>query len=325
MISRYVKTISLVFLAVLLFSEHAYSQIRLHTDDLPRFYQAMDSVMTTSDTVKQADFIQKLYVDKASVGLKEFMELRGGNTREWQKLINVNRAQLVQKRPFILSAINQEPAILKKIERFKVLYPDFRDGDIYFCVGINNSGGTIRDRTVYIGTEVAANDSPNWAEYLVVHEFTHTQQWTQRNVKMLLKDEQSAKTYMASHKNLLGKCLEEGMADFVAEIVLDQRLSERFPDGYIAFGEKYELDIWEEFKKDMQQEFDHNKGWLYAEREISGKRCRDLGYFVGYRICKSFYDKSEDKKKALADMIGLNLTDENASAFLLSSGYNPQK
>lgn len=325
MISRYVKTTSLVFFAELLFSQHAYPQIRLHTDDLPRFYQAMDSVMTTSDTAKQAAFIQKLYVDKASAGLKEFMELRGGNTREWQKLINVNRAQLVEKRPFILSAINQEPAILKKIERFKVLYPDFRDGDIYFCVGINNSGGTIRDRTVYIGTEVAASDSPNWAEYLVVHEFTHTQQWTQRNVKMLLKDEQSAKTYMASHKKLLGKCLEEGMADFVAEIVLDQRLSERFPDGYIAFGEKYELDIWEEFKKDMQQEFDHNKGWLYAEREISGRRCRDLGYFVGYRICKSFYDKSEDKKQALAYMIGLNLTDENASAFLLSSGYNPQK
>jgi hypothetical protein len=70
----------------------------------------------------------------------------------------------------------------------------------------------------------------------------------------------------------------------------------------------------------MQQEFDHSKGWLYAEREISGKRCRDLGYFVGYRICKSFYDKSGDKKQALAHMIGLNLTDENASAFLAFIG-----
>lgn len=323
--TKYRQKFCLYLVLLLLSGPVTYSQIKLHTADLPRFYQAMDSVMTTSDSVRQAAFVQQLYVDKASSGLREFMELRGGNTREWLRLMNSNRTQLIEKRPFILSAVEQEQPILKRVERFKALYPDFREGDIYFCVGINNSGGTIRDRTVYIGAEIAANDSPNWAEYLVLHEFTHTQQWTQRNISMLLKDEQSANAYMASHKELLGKCLEEGMADFVAELVLEQRLSDRFPDGYIAFGEKNERAVWEEFEKDMRQDFDQRKGWLYAEREISGKRCRDLGYFVGYRICKSFYDKSVDKKQALKHMIGLNLTDEHANAFLLSSGYNPSK
>lgn len=318
-------TLSLYFTFLLLAPQETYSQIRLHTEDLPRFYQALDSVMTTKDTVKQASFVQNLYVDKASKGLREFMELRGGNTQEWVKFMNTGRSTLLEKRPFILSAIDQEARILEKINQFKVIYPGFRDGDIYFCVGINNSGGTIRDNTVYIGTEIAANQSPDWAVPLVLHEFVHTQQWTQRNINDLMKDEQAAKTYMASHKSLLGQCIGEGMADFVSELVLGQRLAERFPDGYIAFGEKYEQDIWKEFSKDMYQDLANTKGWLYAEKEIAGKSCRDLGYFVGYKICKSFYDKARDKKQALAYMIGLNLTDEKAKEFLLLSDYKPVK
>jgi hypothetical protein len=46
-----------------------------------------------------------------------------------------------------------------------------------------------------------------------------------------------------------------------------------------------------------------------------------LGYLVSYRICKSFYAKSKNKKQALSYMIGLNLTDENAKTFLDASGY----
>ena len=301
------------------------AQIKLHTEDLPRFFQAFDSVMTTTDTAKQAAFIQKLYVDKASKGLKEFMELRGGNTREWRKLIETNKADLVAKRPQILSVLNQETEILKRIALFKTYYPDFRDGDIYFCVGRNNSGGTIRNNTVYIGTEVAASNKPNWAVYLVLHEFTHTQQYEQRNFTELVRNEQLLKAYEKTHQNLLGKCISEGMADFVAELVLEKPLVELSPDGYIAFGQQHEQQIWEEFRKEMNREYAWKAGWLYNERIIDGKPGRDLGYFVGYQICKSYYEKAKNKKKALAYMIGLNLTDENARNFLLVSGYDPHK
>ena len=138
-----------------------------------------------------------------------------------------------------------------------------------------------------------------------------------------MKDEQAAQAYMSSHKSLLSQCLVEGMADFVSELVLGQRLADRFPDGHIAFGEKYEAEIWQEFQKDMYRDIGSSKGWLYAEKEIAGKSCRDLGYFVGYKICKRFYDKAKDKKQALAQMIELNLSDENAKEFLLQSHYKP--
>lgn len=315
----------LLMLFSCLSSFEVYSQIKLHTEDLPRFYQAFDSVMTTTDTSKQAAFIQRLYVDKASKGLKEFMEIRGGNTSKWRKFIEQEKSALIEKRPWILSVLNQEDEILKRTTIFKTYYPDFRDGDIYFCVGVNNSGGTIRDKTVYIGTEVVASNTPNWAVYLVIHEFTHTQQYEQRNFNKIINDKEFLKEYEKTHKTLLGGCLSEGMADFVAELVLGQPLAQLNADGYIAFGQKHEQRIWDEFKKDMYQEFDYKKGWLYAEREIDGKRSRDLGYYVGYQICKSYYAKAKDKKKALAHMIGLNLTDSNSKNLLLASGYNPRK
>jgi hypothetical protein len=91
--------------------------------------------------------------------------------------------------------LTQEAEILKHIAQFKSYYANFREGDIYFCVGINNSGGTIRDKTVYIGTEVAATDLPDWSVYLVLHEFVHTQQWTQRHLKELLADSSKASSY----------------------------------------------------------------------------------------------------------------------------------
>ena len=109
--------LSMQFVFQLLGPTKIYSQVKLHTEDLPRFYQALDSVMTSTDSLKQLAFIQSIYVDKASAGLKEFMKLRGGKTKEWLKLMTTNRAALLEKRQVILSAINQQDAILDNIKK----------------------------------------------------------------------------------------------------------------------------------------------------------------------------------------------------------------
>ena len=313
-------TFATAFLFVV-YSQKTMAQINLHTEDLPRFYQAFDSVLTTTDSSKQMAFIKTLYVDKASAGLKEFMELRGGNAVEWRKFMLNDRKSLIEKRPWIMTVLQQQATIETKIKRFKTLYPDFREGDIYFCVGINNSGGTINDKTVYIGTEVAASNKENWAIFLVLHEFTHTQQWTQRNITRLKSSELLIKDYMATHSELLGRCIEEGMADFVAELVNEEDLAKTNPGGHTAFGLKNEQAIWAMFEKEMYLPLDPKLGWLYNKREINGEKISDLGYFVGHQICKSYYNNSKNKKQALSEMMTLNLTDENARKFFVSSGY----
>ena len=313
-----------IFVTTFLFgvySQKTMAQINLHTEDLPRFYQAFDSVQTTTDSSKQMAFIKTLYVDKASAGLKEFMELRGGNAVEWRKFMLNDTKNLIEKRPWIMTVLQQQATIETKIKRFKTLYPDFREGDIYFCVGINNSGGTINDKTVYIGTEVAASNKGNWAIFLVLHEFTHTQQWTQRNITRLKSSELLIKDYMATHSELLGRCIEEGMADFVAELVNEEDLAKTNPGGHTAFGLKNEQAIWAMFEKEMYLPFDPKLGWLYNKREVNSEKISDLGYFVGHQICKSYYNNSKNKKQALSEMMTLNLTDENARKFFVSSGY----
>jgi hypothetical protein len=316
------KTLTFVaILLILFYGQTLKAQINLHTEDLPRFYQAFDSVLTTIDSVKQIDFINKLYVDKASNGLREFMELRGGNAIEWRKFILKEKQNLIEKRPWIMSVLKQQPIIEKKINLFKKLYPNFRAGDIYFCVGINNSGGTINDRTVYIGTEVVASKKANWAVSTVLHEFTHTQQWTQRNIIRLKSSDTLVNEYMKTHNQLLGRCIEEGMADFVSELVNGESLAKTNPLGHTAFGLKNEKAIWTEFKKEMFLENDYKLGWLYNKREINGQKVNDLGYFVGYLICKSYYNNSKNKKQALKEMIELDLTDYNSRKFLIQSGY----
>jgi hypothetical protein len=322
--TRIFAALATAFLLVIC-SQKVTAQINLHTEDLPRFYQAFDSVLTTTDSLRQIEIIQTLYVDKASAGLKEFMRIRGGNAVEWRKFMLKEKQSLIEKRPWILSALTQQGIIKKKLRGFKKLYPGFRDGDVYFCVGINNSGGTIYDKTVYIGTEVVASNSDNWAVFMVLHEFAHTQQWIQRNITRLQSDTASGLEYMRTHTQLLGKCLEEGMADFVAELVNGESLAKTNPFGHTAFGLKNEQAVWNAIKKEIFLPFDHKMGWLYGEREINGEKVRDIGYFVGHQICKSYYNKSKNKKQALKEMLELNLTDENAKLFLISSSYLTQK
>jgi hypothetical protein len=318
-------TTIITILLLVFYTQKTTAQIKLHTEDLPRFYQAFDSVLTTTDSAKQIAHINEFYVNKASTGLKGFMELRGGNAIEWRKLMLNDKQKLLEKRSLIMSVLSQEAIIAKKINRFKKLYPDFREGDIYFCVGINNSGGTINDQTVYIGTEVVASDKKNWALSIVLHEFTHTQQWVQRNITRLKSNDSLVQDYMKTHSQLLGKCLEEGIPDFVSELVNEESLAKTNPSGHTAFGLKNEQEIWSLFKKEMFLPFDYEKGWLYSKREINGEKISDLGYFVGYQIAKSYYKNAKNKQQALKEMIELNFTDENAKKFLSTSGYMSQK
>ncbi len=305
-------------LLVVLFGAGLNAQSKVHTEDLVRFYQAFDSVQTTQDTLKQLEFIQKLYVDQGSEGLKEFMVSRGGNAVEWRKLMAVDKQKLITIRPFALSVLDQKPKIEKKLRHYKKLYPDFQNGEIYFCIGINNSGGTIKGNHVLIGTEVVASNRKDWAVPIVLHEFTHTQQWVYKNLDAI-----QAGRIKLEIKQVLSMCLLEGMCDFVGELVYGQSLADFNPDSYTAFGLEREKMIWGQLKEEMFLVNDNQLGWLYGGgKKIEGRTISDLGYFMGHQICKSYYNKAKNKKKALHEIINLQLTtDEVAKNFLVLSGY----
>jgi hypothetical protein len=300
-----------MFFFFLLFSVNAQAQYAVHTEDIANFWVAFDSVQATKDSAQQVAIIQRLYVDKASAGLKEFMELRGGNAVKWQAMIAEGKDDLKEIRPHTLSVMNQKKILDEKLAYFKQLYPNFKQGDVYFTIGIGNSGGTTKGSNVLIGCEVAANDQPDWAVALVLHEFVHTQQT------------------MPDSFSLLKQVLVEGMADFVSELVNGKALAEIHPNGHSNFGFRNEQIVWERFKEVMFSTDQNTFGWLYGSPgvTIDGVTTIDLGYYMGHRICKSYYDYATDKAKALKEIIELDFSkkdNEIARQFILASGYVPK-
>jgi uncharacterized protein YjaZ len=61
------------------------------------------------------------------------------------------------------------------------------------------------------------------------------------------------------------------------------------------------------------------KDWLYNGNQSDPA---DLGYFMGYQICKAYMKQATDKPKAIAEILELNVNSRSAvTKFFEKSGY----
>lgn len=297
------------------FASPAQDTPKVFTSDIDNFWIAYDSVQTTSDTLKQINFIQTLYIDKGTRGLKAFMVARNYNAKLWVALIRKYPKFWNSIRPNTLTVKSYAAEIEKSIVRFKELYPDLKEAKMYFTVGGLRSGGTTMNDMVLIGSEIATGNAStdvseftnNWLEgvfknqqadnlvVLNIHEYVHTQQ-------------------KGEPKNLLGQAIKEGACDFIMELVVGKPLQ----NNYIIYGKEHETILKEEFKTEMLS--NNYSNWLY--NGSNAKTVADLGYFMGYTICRSYYNNATDKKKAVREIIELNYSDTTAvEDFLNRSKY----
>lgn len=303
-----------LYLFTLLFATTIHAQTVFHTKDIDNFFQAFDSVQTTTDQEKQIAFVQQLYLDRGSFGVKYAIthSVDGGKiatAKHWVDLMTQSKENIIRIRPYLNNLPSQMRILEPKFKYFKEQYPDFVEGNVYFVFGLGMFGGRPEGNNLFIGSEVVASEKPDWAVSIVLHEYVHTLQKKSNNA-------------------LLAHCLNEGACDFIAEVINQKNLRDSYPNGYIDFGYQHEKAVWKEFKKFIAS---NEKGkffdWLYGTkgRNINGLQMKDLGYFMGYKICKSYYDRSTDKKQAIKDIIEMDVsTDEKARAFLLKSGYVPK-
>lgn len=285
------------------------------TSDIDNFWIAYDSIQTTSDSLKQIDLITRLYIDKGTKGLKAFMIARNYDAQLWVELIRKYPKFWRSIRPNTFSVKSYAAEIEKSILRFKELYPDLKEAAMYFTVGGLRSGGTTMNDMVLIGSEIATGDpstdvsefTSKWLESvfknqkadnivaLNIHEYVHTQQ-------------------KGEAKNLLGQAIAEGACDFITELVIGKLMQ----NNYIVYGREHEAELKEQFKKEMFTNFSAN--WLY--NGSNAKTVADLGYFMGYTICKTYYANAADKKKAVKEIIELKFNDDDAvENFLERSKY----
>jgi uncharacterized protein YjaZ len=153
-------------------------------------------------------------------------------------------------------------------------------------------------------TKTASSDLTNFSSWerqvvrdfsnlplIVIHELVHIQQ-------------------NDNYENLLGNAIYEGAADFVSGLICGTHIN-----AYVhEWAESREAEVWSDFKEAMYG--DNSNDWI-GNADRAKDTPADLGYYVGYKICESYYNSQYDKKKAISDI--LNITDWEA--FYVESGY----
>jgi uncharacterized protein YjaZ len=132
--------------------------------------------------------------------------------------------------------------------------------------------------------------------YVIAHEYAHAQQ--------------VAAVVDNMNPTVLEGSLMEGAAELVAELIAGE-VSNLHPAA-AARGREKEIEtafIADQGKSDLSD-------WLF--NTTPGKP-GDLGYWVGYRIAKTYYQRAPDKRQAVREI--LQMTD--AKAFLSKSGWYP--
>jgi hypothetical protein len=264
------------------------------TIDIDHFWDAYDNLKNCKDHPDSVNCFQSLYLDKATNGLLDFIELRDFTAEKFVDAVTKNKAFYESVRKNTIESKKAAGIVGEVFERFKVIYPGFKPFKVCFAIGIKNTGGTVSNSFVLIGTEVASYDDQKTApttedliqkiKGIVAHECVHTQQKPHADVD-------------AIQCPLLYQSLKEGSCDFIAELITGE------PPGS-GYGEKNEKRLWTEFKNELCNQDIGN--WLYNGYNVKDKPA-DLGYFIGYEISKEYYNNSANKKLAIIDII--NMTD----------------
>jgi hypothetical protein len=291
--------------------------------DISNFWQAYDSIRTTTDSLTQLQYINQLYIDRGTPGLKAFMDVRSYTAGEWVSLIRRYPKFWNSIRPATQQAQASAQGFDLYLKKLKRLYPALRPASIYFTIGALRSGGTYKDNMVLIGAELAMGSTVvDVSEFpaarrafltrlysaepirhvipLNVHEYVHTQQQGESNT-------------------LLGLALLEGSCDLVAELVTKTPM----PHPYVTYGRKHESELKEQFKTEMFSANTNN--WFYNQTSEDPNHVPDLGYYMGYAISKAYYQRAGNRKQAIKELIELNYSDNEAvEALLRKSGYYPE-
>jgi hypothetical protein len=245
------------------------------------------------------------YLRHESRGLAAYRSKFGVGQRDLCLAIHRSPARyaaLESKLPGLDSAGGQIKDLFAK---FAALHAPRRLPAVYFVVGDGISVGTTTHEghpMVLVGLEL--NRSTGSLPRVITHELVHTQQ----DFPFLGSMTGGPSLFRGS---LLRQSITEGSADFLTELVTGTAVRN-------DFGETHEAMLWAAFQRDAGGK-DYRR-WLYNGRDsvARGDWPPDLGYWMGYRISKSYYENATDKRKAIAAM----LTIRDFPAFLAASRYN---
>jgi uncharacterized protein YjaZ len=277
------------------------------SSDVDNFWTAYDKISATTDTLLKAQYLQAEYLDKASEGLKSLMKVRRYTAKEYLNAI--------EKYPLFWQSIREntkktsenQATISDNIEKLRKIYPTLKPSTIYFAVGVFRTNGTIDDQKVLIGTEMAlADDATKIKELPEGLHFFYQNFHPLKNIALLCTHEYVHTQQQEPLDNLLCNSLYEGVAEFISCLATQKPSS----TPSFTFGKQNEALVKKRFEEDLFLR-DRMYNWIWGINRNELKE-RDLGYYVGYRICEEYYNQAKNKEKAINELINLDYTNDAA-------------
>jgi hypothetical protein len=283
---------------------------KLISTDINNFWKAYD--LAQKDTANRLAIYKKYYIDPGTAGLQDYFAIKVGNLKYFVRTHDSKPKFYAAIRKNTSLVEIQKPKMIASFVKFKELYQAANFPDVYFVMGAFTSGGTSTDNGLLIGldqtvrtpdipvTELTLWQNNNFNNLsslpnLIAHELIHFNQ-----------------SGMKQDTSLLHGVMVEGMADFIGELLSGNNANQRLH----VWAKGKEKQIWADFEKEMYLKRSHN--WIANSDQETADKPADLGYWVGYQICKAYYDKSTDKARAVNDMLNI----KDYKAFYEQSGAN---
>jgi len=272
------------------------TNLKIIDSDVRNFWFAYD--LAQKDSLNAEKIYMDNYITKGTMALQFYYLNKIDNINNFVYIHNLRKNYYKSIRTNTLKAGQLKSSYQKSFSNLKKIYPQAIFPPVYFVIGKLNSAGTASSEGLILGidqacmssnidtTELSAWEKANISSfknlpYTVAHELIHFQQ-----------------DGMASDTTLLKAAIEEGMADFIGELISGKSANESL----LIYGKGKEKIIWDDFKKEMFL----NRGFKWiangGQKDL-GNKPSDLGYWVGYQICKAYYEQAKDKKKAIYEML----------------------
>ena len=267
--------------------------------DLLHFMDAYKALETNKDTIQ---VLQTLYFERGSNGLKEFINRHQLTPERLKDAMQADPERYALIPDFVSNITEIEALYADLMKRYHQVLPNTIFAPTYLLVGANRGIGQASQVGQLI-TITRVVDDRNKMQKLMTHELTHFQQ------AMAMGGQKYISLYAAPN-NMLGMCLREGGAEFFTSLVLGDITQ----DKALEYIDKDEIQLKEQFLTDLETQ--RKEFWLWDSIDQNAYP-KLLGYAMGYKICKNFYENSADKSTALQDILKM----EDAEDFLKSSGY----
>ncbi len=267
----------------------------LYFDDVNNFWKCYEQTFKCNSDSCTQWIINNQYIPNSSKCYKELLA---------QKRFDSNAVNQFWKYRLFLASIknwslqlkNQKDSILFYCNKAAQLYQGAPLNDIYFMISSWKQGGTVTSSGLSIGIQyfcgydslnveeigkqVARNISPrNKLIPVIIHEQIH-------------------KWYKYSNpKYVYEACLKEGNCDFLAYKITGQIVA---TDDRWQYFEKIKDSVRTVFKKEYAEKRSA-ADWLSIESKKFSYGA--AGYYIGFKICEAFYNRSKNKRKALKQII----------------------